>query len=369
METPDQLTENKISEAISKLRTELGEELESDPEANTFYSLERFWKGADENFELFKTRVHANLKFRRDKYEKAREVNMRDMLRKTEGLMEAGVYNYTKQGNPIYYQRSKKLDMSRLEELANLDNMATGMINTFERRIRIIFPIASEKFQKKITKNVVVMDLDGIPLMKVMNSKFRDLSKFGSTFSSNNYPDILEKMFIINAPYIFKGVYAVVSLWLDEKIKSKISIHSDNASKTLKELIDVELIPRDYGGTCDAKITDQCGPWQEEFWASVDEKRFTMKDRSLERKWYYSEEEYQRIVNLKPNDLYYDLLKKQEIVEPLKDEEEKIEINNEVKEEKKIESQQPETQKVEIENTKEFEQESITNSRITEENN
>ena len=36
--------------------------------------------------------------------------------------------------------------------------------------------------------------------------------------STDYYPEILGKGFIINAPMIFTGVWAIIKGWLDEKI-------------------------------------------------------------------------------------------------------------------------------------------------------
>jgi len=55
-------------------------------------------------------------------------------------------------------------------------------------------------------------------------------------------------MFIINAPMLFSGVWAIVKPWLDEKTKAKIKILGSGYKKTLLEYIDEENLPDFLGG-------------------------------------------------------------------------------------------------------------------------
>lgn len=51
-------------------------------------------------------------------------------------------------------------------------------------------------------------------------------------------PECLGKLFIINAPFIFTGVFAIIKSWLDEKLRRKITIIGKNYYSTLLEYID-----------------------------------------------------------------------------------------------------------------------------------
>ncbi len=62
---------------------------------------------------------------------------------------------------------------------------------------------------------------------------------------------MLGRMFIINAPFLFKGVWSTISKFIDEKTRNKISILGSNYTKELLELADPESIPDIFsGGTC-----------------------------------------------------------------------------------------------------------------------
>jgi hypothetical protein len=54
-------------------------------------------------------------------------------------------------------------------------------------------------------------------------------------------------MCIVNAPYLFSGVWSIVKGWLDPKTAAKIKISSDTS--VLLTLIDKENLPDFLGGT------------------------------------------------------------------------------------------------------------------------
>ena len=76
-------------------------------------------------------------------------------------------------------------------------------------------------------------------------------------------------MFVINAPMLFTGVWAVVKMWIDDKTKEKIQILGSSYKKELLKYIDPENLP-DFldGGTCKCAGGDclsiNKGPWNPE---------------------------------------------------------------------------------------------------------
>ena len=59
-------------------------------------------------------------------------------------------------------------------------------------------------------------------------------------------------MFIINAPMLFTGIWAMVKGWIDEKTRQKIKILGSSFKKELFEVCDPESIPKFIaGGKCD----------------------------------------------------------------------------------------------------------------------
>lgn len=68
-------------------------------------------------------------------------------------------------------------------------------------------------------------------------------------------------MFIINAPMLFSGVWAIVKPWLDDKTKAKIKILGSGYKKALLEYIDEENLPEFLGGKSKCDLSENIGPW------------------------------------------------------------------------------------------------------------
>lgn len=73
---------------------------------------------------------------------------------------------------------------------------------------------------------------------------------------------MLEKLIIINAPIIFKGIWNIVKYWVDKKTRQKIEIYWSNDTETLLKYIDAEKLPKIFGGKCTDNILDNSGPWK-----------------------------------------------------------------------------------------------------------
>lgn len=73
-------------------------------------------------------------------------------------------------------------------------------------------------------------------------------------------------MFVVNAPMLFAGVWAVCKGFLDEKTRAKIKIIGSTFLPTLVEFIDLAKIPTFLGGQCTCIANGGCmksnpGPW------------------------------------------------------------------------------------------------------------
>ena len=74
------------------------------------------------------------------------------------------------------------------------------------------------------------------------------------------------KFYIINAPWTFSAVWAIVRPWLDEVTVAKIEILGSGYQDALMKQIPKENLPREFGGTCECQSKGGCsmsdaGPW------------------------------------------------------------------------------------------------------------
>merc|ERR1719223_231273 len=94
------------------------------------------------------------------------------------------------------------------------------------------------------------MDLEGLSI-GTMNSRTLALIKEQINIDSLCFPETLNRMIIVNAPRFFAASWKLIKGWLDARTANKIEIISSRKTmeKRLKELIDADQLPADYGGT------------------------------------------------------------------------------------------------------------------------
>ena len=63
-------------------------------------------------------------------------------------------------------------------------------------------------------------------------------------------------LFIINAPWIFQPLWAMIKPWLDPVTKAKFHVLGSNFLPKLLEYIDEDQIPSSLGGKC--KCAEHC---------------------------------------------------------------------------------------------------------------
>jgi len=115
-----------------------------------------------------------------------------------------------------------------------------------EQIVSIIVAMASPDYLKQ----VVVMDLEGLSYAPDSQgiSIFRSCMKIDQNF----YPERLGVCFIINAPWLFTGVWAMVRHFLDPKTQQKFRIIGSGYKDELSKAIDADNILECYGGTLKA---------------------------------------------------------------------------------------------------------------------
>mmetsp|Transcript_15113 Transcript_15113/g.51004 ORF Transcript_15113/g.51004 Transcript_15113/m.51004 type:complete len:290 (+) Transcript_15113:64-933(+) len=84
----------------------------------------------------------------------------------------------------------------------------------------------SAQLGKRVYKMIVVLDLAGMTSGHV-GGHFRELLKTYISKFSNLYPESLYKLFVINAPLFFSGVWAMVKGFVHPVTRAKIHVNTD----------------------------------------------------------------------------------------------------------------------------------------------
>lgn len=135
--------------------------------------------------------------------------------------------------------------------------MARSYYYTFEKSLKHKLLSCSDLFDRNITTSLNIIDLSGFG-MHLWTKKTMGLLKRLLSIMQDYYPESMGKLLLINAPFIFTAVYAVIKGWLDERTTKKISILGSSYMSTLSELVDDDQIPDFLGGK---STTKDRGPW------------------------------------------------------------------------------------------------------------
>ncbi|OAA66861.1 cellular retinaldehyde-binding/triple function protein [Niveomyces insectorum RCEF 264] len=175
-----------------------------------------------------------------------------------------------KRGIPVYLFEIRHLDsktISAYEKTANntysraqsdgkTSPRLLRLFALYENLTRFAQPLCTEMPDRPhaattpITLSTNIVDVSGVSLRQFWYLKSH--MQAASTLATAHYPETLDRIFIIGAPMFFSTVWGWIKRWFDPVTVSKIFIlsHSE-VLPTLLSFVDIEHIPRSYGGELD----------------------------------------------------------------------------------------------------------------------
>lgn len=170
------------------------------------------------------------------------------------------IYNRSHEGLPILYDcLGGSGDMDKATELFMNTPEGQVRLNEYILRIQENFLRVKAKCAEKrnlqthqLYKGVLVIDLKNVGMF-TFNS-VRKLLQKGMEETQILYPDTMRRMYLINTSWLFRGIWNVVCLFMDEITQAKIQIlGSDYLNKMVADGIPLEHIPEMLGGKCQLK--------------------------------------------------------------------------------------------------------------------
>mmetsp|Transcript_5621 Transcript_5621/g.10905 ORF Transcript_5621/g.10905 Transcript_5621/m.10905 type:complete len:440 (-) Transcript_5621:157-1476(-) len=159
-------------------------------------------------------------------------------------------HGHAKNGCPVFISKPGVLNVDGMECITTLDGILKFhwhvMMHDYTSRLKK-HKEANPDFVN--FQCVTVIDLEHLSTSQ-LNQRALSILKTQTAIDSVCFPETMNKTLVINAPRFFSLTWNIIKGWIDPRTAGKIELISNrkNWEARLRELVDVDQLPSDYGG-------------------------------------------------------------------------------------------------------------------------
>lgn len=282
IETKSELDRSKLEH----LRKAVAAELAEFPDLDSDWSLLRFLRARDFDVNRTALMLRECCQFRRQNDFYSSVKHPYDYFDTVNKYYYSGFCHHDYEGHPVIVEEVAKSKPEMILGHIPEKMVLEYILQKNERILHTVLPAMSRIKGKRVDQIVMIADLKDAGMSILFQSKVQAYLKLMLTVGQNCYPEILAKSYVVNAPFLFKGLWSIIKGMMDQKTVAKFCIESGNGLKTLSQVMDVNFLPVSMGGKYAGKMDYFNGPWRaelEESWAIGSS---APKDRSAEIKYF-----------------------------------------------------------------------------------
>lgn len=102
------------------------------------------------------------------------------------------------------------------------------MVYELEKMKYHINPALSLIHNRHIEVNTQIFDLLNGSVRKMAGRQCMNLLKMSAALGQNYYPETMGTAYVVNAPFVFSALFAIIKGFLNERTRSKIRIMGSN---------------------------------------------------------------------------------------------------------------------------------------------
>lgn len=272
----DPADRESFARVVASIRKEHGISEEECPDSQIY----RFFRGQQKDAAKAILAILANFQWRKTApFKEAAELD----LKKFDLFFEhvhMGFYGVDIDGRPIRIIRPLQFDPEVLATKYTVDDRFMYALQNMERVLNIIFPLCSKRANRFIEGMISIVDVEEISIGKMFNGiGIMNTFKSHSAVLQENYPEMTHRAIIINAGFLFTGLWNVIKVFMNKNTIAKITILGSDFMYELLKFTTMENLPKAIGGTCEHHINNYPNFFAKELADSICDKRLTMKGK------------------------------------------------------------------------------------------